>query len=173
MQHMFPPRTLLTGYIRSKQQTLELKFTITFMSAPSHADCLVVRLAALCRISLSLVLRCTRQQISSFPYEDVLPFLKEHVQPSDQMLVLGCGTELPLQLSRDGYGTRRDACLLSCQHAELPARGVALRLLIVSRCTGSQARLLVTSDHIITKPHHLARRPFDSETAALEILRCL
>lgn len=23
------------------------------------------------------------------------------------MLVLGCGTELPLQLSRDGYGTRR------------------------------------------------------------------
>lgn len=48
-------------------------------------------------------------QIGSFPYADVLPFLKEHVQPSDQMLVLGCGTELPLQLSRDGYGTRRVA----------------------------------------------------------------
>lgn len=45
-------------------------------------------------------------QIASFPYEDVLPFLKEHVQPSDQMLVMGCGTELPLLLSRDGYGTR-------------------------------------------------------------------
>lgn len=46
------------------------------------------------------------KQIGSFPYQDVLPFLKEHVQPSDQMLLLGCGTELPLQLSRDGYGTR-------------------------------------------------------------------
>lgn len=45
-------------------------------------------------------------QIQPFPYTYVLPFLAEHVQPSDQMLVLGCGTELPLQLSRDGYGTR-------------------------------------------------------------------
>lgn len=48
---------------------------------------------------------CARQ-VESFPYSDVLPFLSEHVQPSDQMLVMGCMSELPLQLSRDGYGTR-------------------------------------------------------------------
>lgn len=46
-------------------------------------------------------------KIKGFPYVDVLPFLAEHIQPSDQMLVMGCGTELPLQLSRDGYGTRQ------------------------------------------------------------------
>lgn len=72
---------------------------------------------------LSVVPRRNRHQISPFPYEDVLPFLKEHVQPSDQMLVLGCGTELPLQLSRDGYGTRRGAmpvaCLLLCQRGRM------------------------------------------------------
>ncbi|CAM9260588.1 unnamed protein product [Scytosiphon promiscuus] len=53
-------------------------------------------------------------EISSFPYEDVLPFLKEHVQPSDQMLLMGCGTELPLQLSRDGYGARDNRSVMRC-----------------------------------------------------------
>eukprot|EP00904_Undaria_pinnatifida_P005685 jgi/Undpi1/2246/HiC_scaffold_12.g05632.m1 len=53
-------------------------------------------------------------EIGPFPYKDVLPFLKEHVQPSDQMLVLGCGTELPLQLSRDGYGTRDGRSFMRC-----------------------------------------------------------
>ncbi|CAM9199845.1 unnamed protein product [Hapterophycus canaliculatus] len=55
-------------------------------------------------------------EIGAFPYEDVLPFLKEHVQPSDQMLLMGCGTELPLQLSRDGYGARQDVVNHRSQH---------------------------------------------------------
>lgn len=64
-------------------------------------------------------------QIEPFPYQDVLPFLAEHVQPSDQMLVLGCGTELPLQLSRDGYGTRQEghsgACGVSVSTEQAPS----------------------------------------------------
>ncbi|CAM9751205.1 unnamed protein product [Ascophyllum nodosum] len=56
----------------------------------------------------------TTVEIESFPYEDVLPFLAEHVQPSDQILVFGCGTELPLRLSRDGYGTRDTRSLIRC-----------------------------------------------------------
>lgn len=42
----------------------------------------------------------------SFPYDILLPFLEEHIQPSDQVLMLGAGTDLPIKLSADGYGTR-------------------------------------------------------------------
>jgi hypothetical protein len=45
-------------------------------------------------------------QVDAFPYSSVLPFLKEHIQPSDQLLVLGARNDLPLRLSADGYGTR-------------------------------------------------------------------
>eukprot|EP00903_Cladosiphon_okamuranus_P012894 g12040.t1 len=67
-----------------------------------------------CRSSKPVARMSATAKISPFPYGDVLPFLKEHVQPSDQMLVLGCGTELPLQLSRDGYGTRDKRSLMRC-----------------------------------------------------------
>jgi hypothetical protein len=39
-------------------------------------------------------------------YDAVMPFLKEHIQPSDQLLIFGAGNDLPLRLSEDGYGTR-------------------------------------------------------------------
>lgn len=53
-----------------------------------------------------LDLMLVADKTESFPYADVLPFLAEHVQPSDQMLIFGCGTDLSIRLSRDGYGTR-------------------------------------------------------------------
>eukprot|EP00752_Nemacystus_decipiens_P007778 g6946.t1 len=67
-----------------------------------------------CRSSVPVARMSATAEVGPFPYEDVLPFLKEHVQPSDQMLVLGCGTELPLRLSRDGYGTRDKRSLMRC-----------------------------------------------------------
>ncbi|CAN0353760.1 unnamed protein product [Pylaiella littoralis] len=66
------------------------------------------------RSSASVTRMATTVEIAPFPYEDVLPFLKEHVQPSDQMLVMGCATDLPLQLSRDGYGTRDKRSFMRC-----------------------------------------------------------
>ncbi|CAM9777148.1 unnamed protein product [Ectocarpus sp. 4 AP-2014] len=66
------------------------------------------------RSSSSVTRMAATAEIGSFPYQDVLPFLKEHVQPSDQMLLLGCGTELPLQLSRGGYGTRDGRSFMRC-----------------------------------------------------------
>jgi hypothetical protein len=43
--------------------------------------------------------------IKPAPYEDVIPFLSEHVQPSDQLLFVGLDTDMAMQMSRNGYGT--------------------------------------------------------------------
>ena len=39
------------------------------------------------------------------PFDDIIPFLSEHIQPADQILFIGASTDLCLQLSRAGYGT--------------------------------------------------------------------
>jgi len=44
-------------------------------------------------------------KVDVYPYEELLPFLSEHIQPSDQLLVLGAN-DLTISLSRDGYGCR-------------------------------------------------------------------
>ena len=41
------------------------------------------------------------------PFSDIIPFLSEHIQESDQMLVLGTSTDLCLQLAKDGYGREK------------------------------------------------------------------
>ena len=38
-------------------------------------------------------------------YDIIMPFLSEHVQPSDQILFIGAHTDLSVQLSAAGYGT--------------------------------------------------------------------
>ncbi|CAM9580830.1 unnamed protein product [Chrysoparadoxa australica] len=53
-----------------------------------------------------------RMSLAPFPYESVIPFLAEHVQPSDQVLILGATTDLAEQLSRNGYGTRDERSFL-------------------------------------------------------------
>jgi hypothetical protein len=40
------------------------------------------------------------------PYDDIIPFLSEHVQPSDQILFVGASTDLALRLSLDNYGAK-------------------------------------------------------------------
>ena len=42
--------------------------------------------------------------IQNAPYEDIIPFLSEHVQPSDQLLFVGARTDLCVQLAKNGYG---------------------------------------------------------------------
>jgi hypothetical protein len=46
------------------------------------------------------------------PYDDIIPFLSEHIQVSDQMLFLGTATDLSLQLAKNGYGTGRTGFIL-------------------------------------------------------------
>ncbi|KAJ1425165.1 hypothetical protein B484DRAFT_398039 [Ochromonadaceae sp. CCMP2298] len=46
------------------------------------------------------------------PYEDIIPFLSEHIQVSDQLLFLGTATDLSLQLAKNGYGTGRTGFML-------------------------------------------------------------
>ncbi|CAM9109822.1 unnamed protein product [Choristocarpus tenellus] len=59
------------------------------------------------RTSTSTFMAGTALELDNLPYADIIPFLREHVQPPDQILIYGCGTDIPLQLSRDGYGTVR------------------------------------------------------------------
>jgi hypothetical protein len=45
------------------------------------------------------------QLIETIPYNDIIPFLSEHIQPADQILLLGANSDLAIQLSKEGYGT--------------------------------------------------------------------
>ena len=45
--------------------------------------------------------------LENSPYDDVIPFLSEHVQPSDQLLFVGAKTDMCLQLARNGYGSQK------------------------------------------------------------------
>lgn len=49
---------------------------------------------------------------STCPFEYILPFLSEHVQKSDQMLVLGADTDFPIQLALAGYGLSKTGFML-------------------------------------------------------------
>ena len=51
----------------------------------------------------------TLQAIKTAPFEDIIPFLSEHVQPTDQLLFVGAGTDLSLQMLRAGYGGAKDS----------------------------------------------------------------
>jgi len=45
--------------------------------------------------------------IQRAPFEDIIPFLSEHIQKSDQLLFLGLSSDLAIQLSKEGYGTSK------------------------------------------------------------------
>lgn len=49
----------------------------------------------------------TSIQIAQSHYDEVIPFLSEHIQKSDQMLVLGAASDFPLKLMKEGYGTAK------------------------------------------------------------------
>jgi hypothetical protein len=46
----------------------------------------------------------TNAVVVTAPYDDIIPFLSEHIQPSDMILFVGATTDLSLQLMRNGYG---------------------------------------------------------------------
>jgi hypothetical protein len=47
------------------------------------------------------------ESVETAPFADIIPFLSEHVQPSDMILFVGAQTDLPLQLIKNGYGTEK------------------------------------------------------------------
>ena len=47
--------------------------------------------------------------VKSAPFNDIIPFLSEHVQLTDQLLFVGAGTDMSLQLLRAGYGGAKDS----------------------------------------------------------------
>ena len=50
----------------------------------------------------------TQLRLKRAPFEDIIPFLSEHVAPSDQLLFLGASTDMALQLLKFGYGGSKD-----------------------------------------------------------------
>ncbi len=46
-------------------------------------------------------------EILKADYQSIIPFLSEHVQPSDQILFVGASTDLSLQLNENGYGSQK------------------------------------------------------------------
>lgn len=50
--------------------------------------------------------------IARAPFNSIIPFLSEHVQPSDQILFVGTKTDLCLQLASAGYGTKKTGFML-------------------------------------------------------------
>mmetsp|Transcript_33358 Transcript_33358/g.31829 ORF Transcript_33358/g.31829 Transcript_33358/m.31829 type:complete len:246 (+) Transcript_33358:127-864(+) len=47
------------------------------------------------------------ESVETAPFADIIPFLSEHVQPSDMILFIGAQTDLPLQLIKNRYGTEK------------------------------------------------------------------
>lgn len=50
--------------------------------------------------------------VKTAPAEDILPYLEEHVQPSDQMLFLGASTDLSIQMVKKGFGTKKTGFMI-------------------------------------------------------------
>jgi hypothetical protein len=46
------------------------------------------------------------------PFEDIIPYLSEHIQPTDQLLFLGASTDLSLKLVKAGYGIKKTGYIL-------------------------------------------------------------
>lgn len=46
------------------------------------------------------------------PVEDVLPFVEEHIQLSDQMLFLGASTDFSIQMAKRGFGTKKTGYMI-------------------------------------------------------------
>ena len=45
--------------------------------------------------------------IAHAPYNDIIPFLSEHINPSDMILFVGARTDLSLQLVKNGFGVEK------------------------------------------------------------------
>jgi len=62
------------------------------------------------RGSARVGVRSRSLQMSSLehaPFDDIIPFLSEHIQLSDQLLFVGASTDMCVQLVRAGFGTEK------------------------------------------------------------------
>ncbi len=50
--------------------------------------------------------------VKDAPVSDIIPFLSEHIQMSDQLLFLGASTDMVIKLSQLGYGTKKTGFIL-------------------------------------------------------------
>jgi len=50
--------------------------------------------------------------IKEAPVDYIMPFLSEHIQPSDQLLFVGASTDMVVKLSKLGYGTKKTGSIL-------------------------------------------------------------
>ena len=64
------------------------------------------------RPSRSSVTYLSRLYLEKSPYEDIIPFVSEHINYSDQILFLGCKTDFCLQMIRQEYGMRKTGYML-------------------------------------------------------------
>lgn len=74
--------------------------------------CYVVKSLNHYRITNSIGRTTTLNAIESAPYDDIIPFLSEHIQPSDQLLFVGAKSDLAIQLSKNGYGSKKTGFLV-------------------------------------------------------------
>ena len=70
-----------------------------FRSRPHHLERVTLQRLSVTIEPLSVV--------EQAPYDDIIPFLSEHIQLSDQMLFVGAATDLAMQLSKNGYGVSK------------------------------------------------------------------
>ena len=50
--------------------------------------------------------------ITQAPYDDIIPFLSEHIQLSDQLLFVGAKTDMSLRLIKERYGTEKTGFMI-------------------------------------------------------------
>ena len=79
---------------------------------------IVVYIACVLPTSFGFVLRAVdkrskmkRLDLAPAAFDDIIPFLSEHVEKSDQLLFLGCKTDLCVQLVKAGWGTEATGCM--------------------------------------------------------------
>lgn len=53
-----------------------------------------------------------RSTIGTSHFEDVIPFISEHIQTADQLLIVGASSDISLQMARAGYGQQNTGFML-------------------------------------------------------------
>jgi hypothetical protein len=54
----------------------------------------------------------TTAAVAEAPFDELMPFVSEHINPSDQILFVGAKTDMSLKLAKNGYGVKKTGFLL-------------------------------------------------------------
>lgn len=90
-----------------------------------NKDIVIILLSLLCYINgyknlnydriaspRTLLFSTSVSYVSKAPYEDIIPFLSEHIQLSDQLLFVGAKTDMPLRLVKERYGIEKTGFMI-------------------------------------------------------------